>query len=501
MPEYRLKPGGMHERFLRSRKKIQVIGGGFGNGKTAAACVKALSLIKQYPGCNGLIAMATYSALNDTIREEFYKWAPNSAVERWPTIADNTLRFKNGSVVNFRYLKQKGKSTADGQTVSNLLSATYDWAIVDQIENPEITHKDFLDLLGRLRGSTQRKAVDDTMPVTGPRWLMLTANPSFNWVYHKLIKPWEHYKATGELHPDLIVDPETGEPMIEVFEAPTYENSHNLEPDFIKGLEAAYTGQFRERYLMGKWAAFEGLVYPDFDPSFHMVPQQLMMSYLIQAHQQGNRFESIEAFDFGLASPSCYLIGFIDDVGRIFWIDGFYKREMRLSEIGNNINHLRAKYFPLMRPSEEVIADPDIFKRKIVNNAGYGATTIKDILLDDHSIFCRPGQNDVHGGIAKVAEYLTIKDFPHFLDPSVPGPIMSFSNHLAFVADEFGSYFWKTGQGLERIDLPIDRNDHAMDTIKYGLSYRPQAIELMFTRRFTQDIYYGRDFRRQSAGR
>jgi hypothetical protein len=30
---------------------------------------------------------------------------------------------------------------------SNLLSATYDWIVVDQIEDPEITEKDFLDFL------------------------------------------------------------------------------------------------------------------------------------------------------------------------------------------------------------------------------------------------------------------------------------------------------------------------------------------------------------------
>ena len=104
MPEYRIKPGGMHQRFQQSLKKIQVVGGGFGNGKTAGGCVKAIRLAKDYPGSNGIIAMATYAQLNDTIREEFFKWVPSSSVQRWPTLADNTLIFKNGSKVNFRYL-------------------------------------------------------------------------------------------------------------------------------------------------------------------------------------------------------------------------------------------------------------------------------------------------------------------------------------------------------------------------------------------------------------
>ena len=124
MPEYRLKTGGLHDRFHRSRTKVQMIGGGFGNGKTAAGCVKGLGLAKSYPGSNGIIAMATYKQLNDTIREEFYKWVPNAWVSKWPTQTENTLILTNGSKVNFRYLQQKGKQSADGQTSSNLLSAT-----------------------------------------------------------------------------------------------------------------------------------------------------------------------------------------------------------------------------------------------------------------------------------------------------------------------------------------------------------------------------------------
>jgi hypothetical protein len=69
-----------------------------------------------------------------------------------------------------------------------LLSATYDWIVVDQIEDPEITEKDFLDLLGRLRGSAEYTGDDPTMPRTGPRWIILLCNPTRNWVYREACK-------------------------------------------------------------------------------------------------------------------------------------------------------------------------------------------------------------------------------------------------------------------------------------------------------------------------
>lgn len=488
MATYKLKPGGMHHRFMESRKKVQVIGGGFGNGKTAAAVVKTLQIARSYPGANIYMGMATYKQLNDTMREEFYKWVPNSAVKRWPTVTDNTLYMKNGTKVNFRYLRQKGKGTADGQTVSNLLSATYDLAVVDQIENPEITYKDYLDLLGRLRGSTSYKGTDDTMPVTGPRWLILTANPSFNWVFHKIIKPWQHYKQTGEVHPDLMTDPETGEPMIEVFEAPTYENAHNLEPDFIKGLEAAYTGQFRERYLMGNWGAFEGLVYPDFNTERHMISREVMMRYIFENRRKGVKFEAIEGYDFGLTSPSCYLIGFKDNYGRIFILDGFYERNYNIDQTATRIIQLRDQYYMHLDTDETILADPDIFKKKVVRKSGEGSTSVKDMLLDDYGIFCRPGQNDISSGIAKVSSYLSCDVLPHICNANQQGALIYFADDLYFISDEMGSYFWQTDEGLERIDKPIDRNDHALDTLKYMLSYLPEARSLLFNSRFDQRL-------------
>lgn len=481
MPEYRIKPGSMHDRAFRSRKKIKLIGGGFGNGKTASGCVQAITLAKDYPGCNGLVAMASYAQLNDTIREELYKWVPASSVKRWPTIADNTMILKNGSKINFRYLKQKGKAAAaDGQTSSNLLSATYDWVVIDQIENPEITYKDFLDVLGRLRGSTPYRGTDDTMPRTGPRWLIMLANPSFNWVYHKLIKPLHHYKKTGERHPDLIWDEEANEPMIELFEGSTYENAHNLESDFIKSLEAAYKGQFRDRYLGGNWGAFEGLVYPMFDLEKHMIPKEVMLTYLYNLGYESLEPVIVDALDYGIASPTCYLCGFRDHRGRIFIVDGFHKKEMLLKDVGDRIQEIRSDIEPYTTRETSLLADPAIFKRTVVNKIGEEATTVANLLNMTSQVHAIPAQNDMLTGITKVASYLGVVDFPHFLTGERNGCLIYFAAHLTFIADEFGSYFWKMDSNHERTDTPIDRNDHAMDTLKYLFSYFPPVEELMF---------------------
>ncbi len=482
MATYKVKPGGMHEKFLASRNKVQIIGGGFGNGKTAASCVKGLRLAKDYPGSNGIIAMATYAQLNDTIREEFYKWIPKTWVKRWPTIANNTLEMTNGSKINFRYLKQKGKQQADGQTSSNLLSATYDWAIVDQIENPEISHKDYLDLHGRLRGSTPYRGSDPTMPANGPRWMILTCNPAFNWVYHELIKPMELYKKTGHIDPKLAFDEKTNKPIIDLFEAPTYENEHNLEKDFITSLEAVYKGQFRDRYLGGEWGAFEGLVYPSFDRKFHLIKPAVIQKYLFYMKSIRSPVQAIQGFDFGLVSPSAYLFGFLTPQGVPVIADGYYRPSKDPSYDGNEINAIQSKYSPYVDLSPAIMADPAIFKKTIIARGRAGATTIANILRDEYDLFLIPGQNDIKNGIAKVSSYLNVDNIPRVLGPigDIEGPAIVFSEHLQFIADEFGSYFWKMGKNAERIDEPIDRNDHALDALKYMMSSLPMARELLY---------------------
>lgn len=65
-------------------------------------------------------------------------------------------------------------------------------------------------------------------------------------------------------------------------------------------------------------------------------------------------------------------------------------------------------------------------------------------------------------------------------DPTLKGPNLMFSDNLPFIDDEFTAYFWTKNPLGDRIDEPVDRNDHAMDAIKYMLSRLPDPTELVF---------------------
>lgn len=496
--EYIIEEGGHHDQFQKSRSKVQIMGGGYGNGKTTALVIKALVIAEAYPGANMLLGRSTYPKLNDTLRKEFIEWCPKHWVESFPSNADNTLYMKNGSVINFRYIAQQGKTKES--TTSNLLSANYDFVGIDQMEDPEITEKDFKDLMGRLRGRAKYVGSDPTMPRTGPRWFIGTTNPTANWVYKTLVRPLHRFRD-GYLDEKLIVHPKTGQPWIEVFEASTYENSRNLPPDFIEGLEATYTGQMRERFLLGKWASFEGLVHPGWDETRHFVAHNHMLE-LFNDLRGDYDLNVIEAYDFGIAVPSCYLYAFVDPWSNIHIMDGFYAiTGGDIKDEAQRMLQIRELYG--IQPGD-IYADPSIFRRVPGGEGSKGLGLSVGAMFQERGLPLVRGNAAVLNGIVKVNSYLANSNLhksPY--DDNQPAPHIYVSNKLQFIADEITEYYWKrdtTGAGYE--DTPHDHNDHAMNALKYLLTDVPDLPKLsVAAMRRTPAFMRWHEFERQTLKR
>lgn len=482
---YRITEGGLADRFLRSRAKIRVYGGGYANGKTSGSSILALQLAKDYPGSNGLMARATYPKLCDTLRKEFLKWCPNDWIKSFPRSqnSSNTCILTNGSEINFRYVAQQGKSSGD-TTTSNLLSATYDWIIIDQIEDPEIVQKDFEDLLGRLRGSAPYVGDDPTMPETGPRWFIATCNPTRNWFFRTVIRPLHIYNKTGVRTDDLYWDDDENKPLVELFEGSTYTNRDNLAEDYIKTLERTYKGQMRDRFLLGKWAAYEGLVYWMFDEDEHVHPREHILEYLRDCVRRGIPLKWIEAYDHGLAKPSCYLFGMRDLFGNVFVLDGFYEAEQPINKSLSMIKEIRREWrlaFPSIKQNHGygIYADPAAFRRTTGDKAMVGVT-VNQIMWDDgNGVRLTRGNNSIQNGIVKVQTYLLPQ--PGHVNPitgAESAPFLYVARELEFWTSEITDYYWKKSPDGEYTDEPMDRNDHAMDATKYMLTDLARASEI-----------------------
>lgn len=56
-----------------------------------------------------------------------------------------------------------------------------------------------------------------------------------------------------------------------VFNFKLRDNARNLEIEYIRGLEAQYTGLWRARFIDGEWTMADGVIYDMFDPEKHVV--------------------------------------------------------------------------------------------------------------------------------------------------------------------------------------------------------------------------------------
>lgn len=491
MPEYNLIKGSPQDLFGDLRTQIQIFGGGYGNGKTAASIMrKALPIAQAYPGANILIARSTYPKLNDTIRKEFLKWCPQKWIKSFPRSknSDNTCTLVNGTVINFRYIAQQGKGASEGeQTISNLLSATYDLIIVDQLEDPEITEKDFDDLLGRLRGNAKYIGDDPTMPSTGPRWFIGLLNPTRNWAYRKIIAPYHQWVKHGTISDDLLcvryprdhekagqpVLDDNGKPrmLVSMVEGSTYTNAHNLGKDYIETLESVYRGQQRDRMLYGEWAAYEGLVHPAYDASTHQLTQDQMRSYLYELMHRGIMPKYLEGYDYGMVSPSCYLLAFKDHERNIFICDGFYapEQEMSIQAQQAMIAQMRDEW--LCDASNTIFADPAISRRTVAQRKSMAKTIAQLFREGDYPINMGTANNDIASGITRVNQYLEPKPMHrHPITRTLGAPNIYIASELQFFDTEITAYYWQQDSSGQRVDKPVDKNDHAMNTVKYLLS-------------------------------
>jgi len=269
--------------------------------------------------------------------------------------------------------------------------------------------------------------------------------------------------------------------LIDVVEGSTYELRHVHEAeggDFIQTLETMYQGQQRDRFLLGKWVAYEGLVYPQFDSSVHLLQEGNIQAQLDMYHETHYQPNWIEGYDWGLAQPSCYMLAFVTPEKHVIICDGFYRKEMNLDEQVSAIRRIRAEWSADLDELHKIQADPNIFGRKTVHKRTVGKTIAE--MFREENIHMRRGNNDINNGVVKVGSYLNVsRNLLHPIQRVAGSARLYVNAKLDWWVDECTGYFWQQSTSGERVDKPIDRNDHAMDATRYLLSDMPDIGKYM----------------------
>ena len=202
-----------------------------------------------------------------------------------------------------------------------------------------------------------------------------------------------------------------------------------LSPETLKRYERLYTGVFRERYILGKWVAAQGTVYPMFSEENHIAKlPDAFEDYFISC-------------DYGTVNPSSF--GLWGENGGVWYrIREYYYDSSLTGERKTDSEH----YEELENLAgnlniSAVIVDPS-------------AASFIELIRRKGKFRVIPAKNDVIDGIRRVQDCLKERK-------------ILFSSDCKDSIREFGLYRWNENAVGDAV---IKENDHAMDDIRYFVS-------------------------------
>ncbi len=395
--------------FVECRERFSFYVGGVGAGKTHAGAVRAILRAAHHPGSLGLVGAPTYTMLRDTTQRAFFALLP-PALNAGFVKQEGLLRLANSSEVLFRSL-----DAPDHVRGLNLA-----WFWLD--EAPLAGHYAWQVLKGRLRQRGYATA----------GWA--TGTP------HGRDGYWQDFEGQPRANHAL-------------FRASTYANIHNLPSTYLDDL--GYGGNFRRQEVLGLFVAFEGLVYA-FDPG----PGGHVME-----PPEGKRWaEVIGGVDWGFTNPSAALVFGLDGDGRAWQLDEFYQHRAPLEEtllpaiLDLTRRHGVTRWYCGPDEPEHISA-----LGAALAAAGLGAVALKG----DNAI--RPGIQTITALLARRPDgsrglrvaprcVATITEYGSYQYPSEGDGSAATGRHSG-----------RSGSGVGAAEVPLKRNDHALDATRYAL--------------------------------
>lgn len=209
----------------------------------------------------------------------------------------------------------------------------------------------------------------------------------------------------------------------------TMEDNPSLSPKVRKRYHSLYSGAFYERFVLGKWVAVQGLIYPFMTQDrFCDTPKGTFEEYVVSC-------------DYGTINPSSFgLWG--KQQGIWYRLEEYYYHSRLTGTSRTDEEHYEGLVTLIAgRPVSKIIVDPS-------------AASFIAVIQRHGAYLVLPAKNDVVDGIRAVSVALKQGD-------------IRICNTCTDTIREFGLYRWNDSVHK---DMPIKENDHAMDDIRYFVS-------------------------------
>lgn len=240
--------------FHAAKEREVLYGGAAGGGKTRAVAMDALIRCMGNAGCAAYLFRRTYPELEATLIKETLAALPRGVGAY--SAQRHELALANGSRMCFRHCQKD----AD---VTRYQGAEIQFLYIDELTHFPLSVYDYLKT--RLRAPVRLNVTPLVRCTSNP------GGPGHAWVRARFV---DGGGAAARYIPALPSD-----------------NPH-LSADYVRELSEK-PDRLRDALLYGKWDAFEGQAFPEWDPAVHMVTP-------FAVPDTWTRYRS---FDFGYARP------------------------------------------------------------------------------------------------------------------------------------------------------------------------------------------------------
>jgi PBSX family phage terminase large subunit len=431
--EHRYRPYGSAAELFAARDPEVLLSGPAGTGKSRACLEKLHAMMLLNPGARGLIVRKTAVSLTSSGLVTFREFVGKEA------IASGEVRFYGGSAqeaASYRYGNGSSITIGGLDKATRIMSTEYDVAYVQ--EATELTEDDWEAITTRLRHGaiSFQQIIADCNPDTPHHWLKLRADRGgCRMIYCR--------------HQD--------NPRLFDAEAGTW------TPDGTVYMErlSALTGVRRERLHLGHWAAAEGLVYDEFDPTVH-----LSTRFNRDSHPP-DTWPRYLAVDFGFTNPFVAQWWVEDPDGRLYLYREIYMTRRLVEDHAKQIARLHKSRKGPEPAFRAIVCDHDAEDRATLERH-LGCSTIaahKDV---------KPGIEAVQlrlrlAGDGKPRLYLC-RDALAERDPALDA-----GRKPCSTIEEITGYVWDPSSppslhGAAR-EAPLKRDDHGMDAARYLVAH------------------------------
>lgn len=211
----------------------------------------------------------------------------------------------------------------------------------------------------------------------------------------------------------------------------TMKDNLSLSKRVKERYRSMYSGVFYQRYILGKWAVAEGLIYDMFDKAKHIINEAknaLLPEYYVSC-------------DYGTQNATVFLLWHKTAKGtwvceKEYYYSGRDKQKQKTdSEYADDL-----ETFLNGISINAIILDPSAasFKAEL-KKRGYRVKKAK---------------NDVENGIRFVGTCLKLE-------------LIQFMDTCEYAQKEFAGYVWDSKASERGEDKPVKENDHVMDAVRY----------------------------------